>query len=279
VAPSARCGTVGLRPTFGRVSRAGAMSLCWSLDKIGPICRAVDDAALVLMAINGFDPADAASIEAPFGWDASRTATGMRVGYIASDFTDEPELAALGAVRGLGAATIPVELPDLPYDALRQILFAEAAAAFEELTLENTDDTLTRQDPGAWPNSFRKARFLSAVDHMQVDRLRRRVMQEMDTVLRKVDVILAPTITGKMTLIGNMTGHPCLTIRAGFTEQRAREMPAYLDARINEKDGPAHTVPYGITIVAPLFNEASALTLGRALEAALGVADRRPGLM
>jgi Asp-tRNA(Asn)/Glu-tRNA(Gln) amidotransferase A subunit family amidase len=174
---------------------------------------------------------------------------------------------------------VPLELPDLPYGALRQILFAEAAAAFEELTLDNTDDTLTRQDSGAWPNSFRKARFLSAVDHIQLDRLRRRVMQEMDTIFRKVDVILAPTIAGKMTLIGNMTGHPCLTIRAGFTEQRAREMPAYLDARIKEKDGPAQTVPYGITIVAPLFEEATALTLGRALETALGVADRRPQLL
>ena len=279
VAPCARCGTVGLRPTFGRVSRAGAMSLCWSLDKIGPICRAVDDAALVLAAINGFDLADVSSIEAPFGWDATRTPTGMRVGYIGSDFTDVLELAVLDAVRGLGAATIPLELSDLPYDALRQILFAEAAAAFEELTLENTDDTLTRQDPGAWPNSFRKARFLSAVDHIQLDRLRRRVMQEMDTIFRKVDVILAPAITGKMTLIGNMTGHPCLTVRAGFTEQRTREMPAYLDAEIKEKDGPAHMVPYGITIVAPLFDEAAALTLGRALEKALGVADRRPKLI
>jgi len=279
VAPCARCGTVGLRPTFGRVSRAGAMSLCWSLDKIGPICRAVDDAALVLAAINGFDPADVSSIEATFGWDATRTPAGMRVGFVGSDFTDGLELAMLDAVRDLDVATIPIELPDLPYDALRYILFAEAAAAFEELTLENTDDMLARQDPGAWPNSFRKARFLSAVDHIQLDRLRREVMKVMDETLRKVDVILAPAITGKMTLIGNMTGHPCLTIRAGFTQQRAREMPAYLDAEIKEKDGPVCTVPYGITIVAPLFDEAAALTLGRALETALGVSDRRPRLM
>ena len=133
VAPSARCGAVGLRPTFGRVSRAGAMSLCWSLDKIGLICRSVDDAALILAAINGFDPVDVSSIEAPFGWDATRTAGGMRVGYVTSDFTDALDLSVLDAVRRLGAATIPLELPDLPYDALRHILFAEAAAAFEEL--------------------------------------------------------------------------------------------------------------------------------------------------
>lgn len=279
VAPSARCGTVGLRPTFGRVGRAGAMSLCWSLDKIGPICRAVDDAALVLAAINGFAPADVSCIEAPFGWDATKTPTGMRVGYIGSDFTDGLDLAVLDAVRSAGAATIPLELTDLPYDALRQILFAEAAAAFEELTLEDTDDTLTRQDPGAWPNSFRKARFLSAVDHIQLDRLRRRVMQEMDSLFRRVDVILAPASTGNMTLIGNMTGHPCLTIRAGFTEQRTREMPAYFDAVIKEKAGPAYKVPYGITIVAPLFDEAAALTLGRGLEIALCVSDHRPSLL
>ena len=278
VAPAARCGATGLRPTFGRVSRAGAMALCWSLDKIGPICRAVDDTALVLAAINGHDPRDLGSIEAPFGWDATVSPSGMRVGYLAADFTDPSDVAALAAVRALGVAVIPLELPDLPYGALRHLLFAEAAAAFEELTLEDTDDTLTRQDPGGWPNSFRKARFLSAVDHIQLDRLRRRVMQEMDALFRRVDVLLAPTLAGPMTTIGNMTGHPCLTIRAGFSEMRTREMPAFLDAAIRQTDGPARNVPYGVTIVAPLFGEAAALTLGRALEAALGVADRRPVL-
>ena len=192
VAPCARCGATGLRPTFGRVSRAGAMALCWSLDKIGPICRPVDDTALVLAAINGFDPHDEGSIAAPFGWDATRPAAGLRVGYIAVNYTEKLDLDVLETVRSLGAATIPLELPDLPYDALRHLLFAEAAAAFEELTLEDTDDTLARQDAGAWPNSFRKARFLSAVDHIQLDRLRRRVMQEMDALFSRVDVVLAP---------------------------------------------------------------------------------------
>ena len=276
ISPAARCGATGLRPTFGRVSRAGAMALCWSLDKIGPICRAVDDTALVLAAINGFDERDEGSIAAPFGWDATRAAIGLRVGYIAADFTDPLDLAALDAVRALGAAAIPLELPDLPYDALRHLLFAEAAAAFEELTLDDTDDTLARQDPGAWPNSFRKARFLSAVDHIQLDRLRRRVMRDMDALFRRVDVLLAPAMTGPMTVIGNMTGHPCLTIRAGFTELRTRHMPAFLHAEIKQGDGPARAVPHAITIVAPLFDEAAALTLGRALESALGVADRRP---
>jgi Asp-tRNA(Asn)/Glu-tRNA(Gln) amidotransferase A subunit family amidase len=278
VAPCARCGATGLRPTFGRVSRAGAMALCWSLDKIGPICRAVDDTALVLAVINGFDARDDGSIDAPFGWDATRSAAGMRVGYIAADFTDALDLAVLDAVRGLGAAVVPLELPDLPYDALRHLVFAEAAAAFEELTLENTDDTLARQDAGAWPNSFRKARFLSAVDHIQLDRLRRRVMRDMDALFRRADVLLSPAALDRMTVIGNMTGHPCLTIRAGFAQHRTRRMPAFLHAPVQEAEGPAHTVPHAITIVAPLFDEAAALTLGRALEAALAVADRRPPL-
>jgi Asp-tRNA(Asn)/Glu-tRNA(Gln) amidotransferase A subunit family amidase len=271
VSPCDRCGATGLRPTFGRVSRFGAMALCWSLDKIGPICRAVEDTALVLSAINGFDARDNCSIDAPFGWDATRSHTGLRVGYISTDFANERDVGTLDAVRGLGGAMIPLELPDLPYTALRHLLRAEAAAAFEELTLDHTDDMLARQDARAWPNNFRKSRFLSAVDHIQLDRLRRRVMQEMDTLFRGVDVVLAPAEAGLMTLIGNMTGHPCLTIRAGFTEQRTREAPA--------TDGPTRVVPHAITIVAPLFDEAAALTLGRAVEAALAVADRRPNFV
>jgi Asp-tRNA(Asn)/Glu-tRNA(Gln) amidotransferase A subunit family amidase len=276
VAPCARCGATGLRPTFGRVSRSGAMALCWSLDKIGPICRSVADTALVLAAINGFDAQDNGSIAAPFGWDATRPPTGLRVGYLTSDFTDELDLAVLDAVRGLGSAVIPLGLPDLPYDALRHLVLAEAAAAFEELTLNDTDDELARQDPGAWPNSFRKARFLSAVDHIQLDRLRRHVMHEIDALFQRVDVLLAPEMTGPMTVIGNMTGHPCLTVRSGFSELRTRQMPAFPGAEIKETEGPTHVVPHAITIVAPLFDEAAALTLGQALEAALAIADRRP---
>jgi len=128
-------------------------------------------------------------------------------------------------------------MADLPYDALRSLMFAEAAAAFEELTLEDTDDTLARQDAGAWPNSFRKARFLSAVDHIQLDRLRRRVMQEMDALFRRVDVLLSPASCDRMTTIGNMTGQPCLTIRAGFAQHRTRAMPAFLHAKMQEMEG------------------------------------------
>ncbi len=276
--PSARCGVAGLRPTFGRVSRAGAMALCWSLDKIGPICREVGDIALVLAAINGFDAADEGSIDAPFGWDAGRQATDLRVGYIAADFVDPLDTAVLTALRGIGIVPQPVELAALPYMALQNILFAEAAAAFEDLTLDGRDDLLTRQDPGAWPNSFRKARFLSAVDHIQLDRLRRQVMREMDSVFGRVDVLLGPMLQGPLTVIGNMTGHPGLAVRTGFIQSRTREMPAYLNAEVREGSGAYHTVPHAISILAPLFDEAAALTLGQALERALAVADRRPPL-
>ncbi len=276
LAPSARCGTAGLRPTFGRVSRAGAMALCWSLDKLGPLTRAVDDIAFVLAAINGHDPRDEGSIAAPFGWDATRPATSLRCGYIEADFTDEHDRAALDAVRRLGVATVPVTLPDLPYEAMQLLLFAEAAAAFEELTLDHRDDTLARQDPGGWPNSFRKARFISAVDYIQADRLRRRTMQVMDAVFRQVDVLLSPLNAGPLTIIGNLTGHPALAVRTGFAQLQTREMPAFLNAPTQHAAGPKHKVPHGIGILAPLFDEAAALTLGRALEASLNVAAARP---
>ncbi len=278
LAPSARCGTAGLRPTFGRVSRAGAMALCWSLDKLGPITREVADIALVLAAINGFDPADEGSIDAPFGWDEGRPAKGMRAGYIASEFTDPLDVAVLDALLEIGVTPVPVELAPLPYEALQNILFAEGAAAFEDMTLDDRDDMLTRQDAGAWPNSFRKARFMSAVDHIQLERLRRQTMREMDKLFGRVDVMIAPIVTGKMTIIGNMTGHPGLAVRTGFAELRTREMPAFLNAAVQEKEGPAHTVPHAISILAPLFDEAAALTVGHALERAMGVAARRPPL-
>ncbi len=278
LAPSARCGTAGLRPTFGRVSRAGAMALCWSLDKLGPIAREVADIALVLSAINGFDQADEGSIDAPFGWDAGKPAKGMRAGYIASEFTDPLDVAVLDALLEIGVTPVPVELAPLPYEALQNILFAEGAAAFEDMTLDDRDDMLTRQDPGAWPNSFRKARFMSAVDHIQLERLRRQTMREMDALFGRVDVMIAPIVTGKMTIIGNMTGHPGLAVRTGFAELRTREMPAFLNAAVQEKEGPTHTVPHAISILAPLFDEAAALTVGQALEQAMGASARRPPL-
>ncbi len=281
VSPSTRCGTVGLRPTFGRVSRRGAMPLCPSLDKIGPICRGVEDAALVLDAIRGSDPLDPFQIEAPFGWDTAQPAAGLRLGYIEADFAEGHAMdrAALEAARTLGVTLTPLTRPDLPYDALMSLLFAEAAASFETLTLSGRDDELTWQAKEAWPNAFRKARFLSAVDHVQLDRFRRMVMQVMDGLFRDVDAVIGPSLTGPMLVITNFTGHPCLCLPTGLQRAQTRGTLSLARARLDlgeEQAGPQHNVPHTICLWGGLFNEAPALTIGRALERRFGYAERRP---
>ena len=282
--PSQRCGTTGLRPTFGRVSRAGGMALCWSLDKVGPICRGVEDCALVLAAINGADPADRGSIAAPFRFDAGAGIAGMRLGYIADTFdaneATDVDRAALAAAQSLGLEVTQLRLPDLPYGSLMAILYAEAAAAFEELTLSDRDDELSWQAKAAWPNAFRKARFLSAVDHVQADRLRYRVMQALDGVFREVDALIGPFMTGPMLVASNFTGHPCLHLRAGFLHVGTRSDPTLADGRLElgHAAEPARLfeVPQGISLWGRLFDEGRLCNLGMALEAALGVAARRP---
>ena len=285
-APSQRCGTTGLRPTFGRVSRAGAMALCWSLDKVGPICRSVEDCALVLAAINGPDPADRGSIGESFNFDATRGLAGLRLGFLPATFEDEGasdvDRAALEAARRLGVEVVEIALPDLPYGSLMSMLFAEAAAAFEELTLTDRDDELVRQDKGAWPNAFRQARFLSAVDHVQLDRLRYRVMEGLDGAFREIDAMIGPFGTGPMLVASNFTGHPCLHLRAGFLDSPTRSDPSLeggkLDIGSAGEDTRPHEVPQGISLWGPLFDEGRLLNLGMALEAELGVAARRPVL-
>ena len=285
-APSQRCGTTGLRPTFGRVSRAGAMALCWSLDKVGPICRSVEDCALVLAAINGPDPADRGSIGASFNFDATQGLAGLRLGFLPATFEDEGatdvDRAALDAARRLGVEVVEIALPDLPYQCLMSMLFAEAAAAFEELTLTDRDDELVRQDRGAWPNAFRQARFLSAVDHVQLDRLRYRVMEALDGAFREVDTMIGPWAPGPMLVASNFTGHPCLHLRAGFLESATRSDPSLEGGRLDigsaGEDTRPHEVPQGISLWGPLFDEGRLLNLGMALEAELGVAGRRPDL-
>jgi Asp-tRNA(Asn)/Glu-tRNA(Gln) amidotransferase A subunit family amidase len=283
VAPALRCGATGLRPTFGRVPRTGAMPLCWTLDKIGPICRSVDDTALVLHALNGADPRDPCQIPAPFGYDAAAPLAGLRLGYYEADFAGEGAIpldrAALEAARGLGVRLVPLQRPELPYGVLMSTLVAEAAASFEALTLSDRDDELTWQEQGAWPNTFRKARFLTAVDHVQLDRLRRRVMQDMDAAFREVDAMIGPPLAGPMLIITNFTGHPCLVLRSGFTQSPTRSPLSLARARLEQGEatgGPAHTVPHAVCLWGRLFDEGTILRLGRALEAALGVRDRRP---
>ena len=281
--PSQRCGTTGLRPTFGRVPRTGGMALCWTLDKVGPICRSVEDTAMVLDALNGADIGDPSSIQAPFHFDAAAPWKHLRVGFLPEAFGEgasDVDRAALEALRGLGVELREVSLPDLPYGSLINILYAEAAAAFELLTLDNTDDTLTWQDDGAWPNTFRKARFLSAVDHIQLDRLRLRVMKALDALFSEIDVVVGPFMTGPMLVASNFTGHPCLHLRAGFldigTRGKASLGAGKLTVGEEDAEGRTFSVPQGISLWGPLFQEGPLLNLGMALESALDVAHRRP---
>jgi Asp-tRNA(Asn)/Glu-tRNA(Gln) amidotransferase A subunit family amidase len=281
--PSQRCGTTGLRPTFGRVSRAGGMALCWSLDKVGAICRFVEDTGVVLAAINGADPADRFSIDAPFRFEADADISGLKLGYLPEAFGEgatEVDHAALAASRRLGVEVVEVSLPELPYEALMNVLYAEAAAAFEDLTLSNLDDTLKWQDDGAWPNTFRKARFLSAVDHVQLDRLRYQVMLALDELFTKVDAVIGPFMTGPMLIASNFTGHPCLHLRAGFLELATRGAASLGSGKLTtgepEAAGRTFKVPQGISLWGRLFEEGAILNLGMALEKELGVAVARP---
>ena len=284
--PSQRCGTTGLRPTYGRVSRAGGMALCWSLDKVGPICRRVEDTGLVLAAINGGDARDPGSIDMPFNHDAGTDLKGLRMGWLPAAYEGEDvtevDRAALEAARCLGFEMIEARLPDLPYDSLVATLYAEAAASFEQLTLSDADDTLRRQDDGAWPNAFRKARFLSAVDHVQLDRLRRKVMEALDALFRDVDVLIGPFSTGPMLIASNFTGHPCLHLPAGFHRVSTRSELSLAEGRLDlgaaTDSEETYEVPHGVSLWSGLFEESLLLSVGTRLEALLDVAARRPTL-
>jgi Asp-tRNA(Asn)/Glu-tRNA(Gln) amidotransferase A subunit family amidase len=279
VAPSMRCGVTGLRPTYGRVPRTGAMTLCWSLDKLGPMARNVEDTMLVLHAISGPDQADVACVPSTFNYDANAPITGLRVGYFPEWMKQATNVdrAALDTVRKLGATAVEVTIPDWPYDSLNVILFAEAAAAFEELTLSGAVNQLKMQVPDAWPNIFRQSRFLSAVDFVQCDRLRRKVAIEMARVFSEVDVLLVPSLQDEMLVISNATGHPSLTLRTGFVEvSEARSDWAPDPAHPLPKFNPPRRVPHGVTLIGRLFEEGTIGRLGLALQRASGVAAERP---
>jgi len=281
IAPAMRCGITGLRPTYGRVPRTGAMTLCWSLDKLGPMARGVEDTLLVLAAISGPDAGDVASVSSPLDFDAGAGVAGLRVGYLPRWMNEAPatdvDRAALEVVRRLGMTPVEVDLPDWPYGSLNTILFAEGAAAFEELTLSHGLDQLKMQVPDAWPNIFRQSRFLSAVDFVQADRLRRLVAREMARVFADVDLLLVPSLRDEMLTISNQTGHPSLTLRAGFVEVgQARSDWAPDPAHPMPKFSPPRRVPHGITLIGRLFEEGIVGRAGIALERAFGVADERP---
>lgn len=284
VAPCMRCGTTGLRPTFGRIPRTGAMALAWSMDKIGPICRTVEDTALVLDVLNGGDDSDPGSLEAPFAFDGARSVEGMRVGWSPAWFegerVTEVDRAGLAAVRRTGVEMVKVDLPDLPYSSLIMILEAEAAAAFEELTLSGRDDELTHQGPRDHPNNFRQARFISAVDFVQAERLRRKSMGVMDQAFRGLDAMISPSSGPPLLIVTNFTGQPSLTLRTGYLKRATRSSPGDQPERgpgsVPESD--LRTVPHAVTLWWPLFGEGRLLNIGMALEAELDIWHHRPPL-
>jgi Asp-tRNA(Asn)/Glu-tRNA(Gln) amidotransferase A subunit family amidase len=281
VSPSMRCGITGLRPTYGRVPRTGAMTLCWSLDKLGPMTRTVEDALLVLQAISGPDPGDLSSVPSHLDFDSNAGIKGLRVGYFPAWMKEDPATAvdrtALDILPKLGLVPVEVHLPNWPYNCLNLILFAEGAAAFEELTLTHGIDQLKVQTPDAWPNLFRQSRFLSAVDFVQTDRFRRKVAQEIARIFSEVDLLLVPSLRDEMLTISNQTGHPSLTLRAGFVEvSEARSDWAPDPKNPLPKFSPPRRVPHGVTLIGRLFEEGTLGRVGIALERAFAVAGERP---
>jgi Asp-tRNA(Asn)/Glu-tRNA(Gln) amidotransferase A subunit family amidase len=281
VSPSMRCGITGLRPTYGRVPRTGAMTLCWSLDKLGPMTRSVEDAMLVLRAISGPDAGDVASTPSTLDFDAAAGVRGLRVGYFPGWMHQAPatevDRAALESAKDAGMVPVEVAIPDWPYGALNLILFAEGAAAFEELEANGGMNQLRMQTPDAWPNIFREARFLSAVDFVQADRLRRKVANEMERLFSQVDLLLVPSLRDEMLTITNFTGHPSLTLRAGFVEvSRARSDWAPDASMPLPSFNPPRRVPHGVTLIGRLFYEGPLASAGIALERSFGVVGERP---
>ena len=281
VSPSMRCGITGLRPTYGRVPRTGAMTLCWSLDKLGPMTRSVEDAILVLEAISGPDAGDVASVPSHLDFDSAGSLKGLRVGYF-PDWMKQPpatdvDRAALETIQKLGMRPVEVFLPDWPYGSLNINLFAEGAASFEELALTHGVDRLKMQTNDSWPNLLRQARFLSAVDFVQNDRFRRKVCQEMARIFSDVDLLLVPSLRDEMLTISNNTGHPSLTLRAGFVEvSQARSDWAPDPEHPLPKFSPPRRVPHGITLIGRLFDEGTLCRAGMALERAFAVVSDRP---
>ncbi|UCE39752.1 MAG: amidase [Candidatus Aminicenantes bacterium] len=262
VSPCTRCGVTGLRPSYGRVSRYGAMALSWSMDKIGPICRTVEDCALVFHAIYGPDGKDLTVVNASFGWDPSSDLHQIRVGYLKKAFdqkseTKENDQATLEAMRSLGIELIPFELPEFPARAISFILSTEAAAAFDEMTRSGKDDLLVRQGRGTWPNTFRQARFIPAVEYIQANRLRTLLMQKMATQMNDIDVFVTPSYGGDSLQITNLTGHPAVVVPNGFDDKGN---------------------PTSISFIGNLFEEEKALRVAKAYQDATGFHLQHPSL-
>lgn len=261
VSPSTRCGATGLRPTYGRVSRAGAMALSWSMDKIGPICRSAFDCAIVLNTIRGTDGIDKHVRNASFDYDGNFDVRKLKVGYLRSAFdADYPskakDQAVLDVIKSLGVGLVPVELPQgIPVSAIRIMLSAEAAAAFDELTRSNTDDLLTDQRRNAWPNIFRAARFIPAVDYINASRVRSDLIDAYHQATKDLDVIISPSFASNQLLTTNLTGHPCMVVPNGFNEQGS---------------------PTSISFLGKLYGEAAIAMLAKAYQDATDWEDQIP---
>jgi Asp-tRNA(Asn)/Glu-tRNA(Gln) amidotransferase A subunit family amidase len=297
--PATRCGVSGLRPTFGRVPRTGAMALSWSMDKIGPICRSAEDCALVFAAIHGPDGRDRSVSAYPFNWNARRSLSTLRVGYFKSAF-DAPERdgenqrrfnhpkaeddAVLDVLQKLGARLVPVEVPDMSTQAMSMILSAEAGAAFEELTLSGRVNEMVQQSAFSWPNTFRAAQFIPAVDYINANRARTLLCQKWWDLFRDVDVIVSPTSSTAQLPMTNLTGNPAVIVPHGFRPSLAgpiggggpRGAGAPAGGADRQADEPRPETPISITFLAPLFQEENALLAAHAFQSQTGFHTRKP---
>ena len=260
VSPSTVCGTTGLRPTYGRVSRTGAMALSWSMDKIGTICRTAEDLAIVFNTINGSDGIDQTLYDASFTYDHNIDFKDLKIGYLKNEFDKKYDFhdndsITLAKLTELGAELIPIELPKLPINDLSIILSAEAGAAFDELTRSNKDDLLVRQIKNAWPNSFRASRFISAVEYINANRIRYMLIQEMQKLMEKVDLYIAPSWEGDNLLLTNLTGHPCVVLPNGFSEKGT---------------------PTSISFIGRLFDEGKLIAFAKSYQDATGFHKQHP---
>jgi Asp-tRNA(Asn)/Glu-tRNA(Gln) amidotransferase A subunit family amidase len=262
VSPSTVCGTTGLRPTYGRVSREGAMALSWSMDKIGPICRTVEDCAIVFDAIFGPDGEDETLYDVPFNYTPTVKLSGLRIGYLKNDFDSVKENkscndSTLSVLQRLGANLIPIELPKYPVNDLAIILTAEAGAAFDDLTRSGREDLLVRQIKDAWPNVFRASRFIPAVEYIQANRIRSLLIQDMQKLMETIDVYVAPSFEGNNLLLTNLTGHPCVVLPNGFSE---------------------NGVPVSVCFIGKLFGEANLLAVAKQYQDATVFHRKHPAL-
>jgi Asp-tRNA(Asn)/Glu-tRNA(Gln) amidotransferase A subunit family amidase len=260
VSPSSECGTTGLRPSFGRISKYGAMALSWSMDKLGPITRSVEDCAIVFNVIQGTDNKDLSLISAPFNYSSpiGSSLKGVRIGYIPSEFNRKYANSANDSLsfiklKEMGAEMVPIELPVLPYRDLLIVLAAESGAAFEELSLSNRDDLMVKQDKNAWPSGFRSAHFIPAIDYIQANRARTILIEQLNKTMKGIDVFIAP-VFGQNLLATNLSGHPCVVLPNGF------------------RDG----LPASITFTGQLFGEGKLLKIAQAYQKATDFDQKHP---